>query len=151
MCSCEHNYIQTFLLLHINKFTKPCRKCKLTPQVPSPIQIWEDDRGEGKVRAHVSVHVAFSKSCRGLQCQFLRYYLNLQSKESRDLTSFRHINKKLLPAVESKYKEGKFNTPRAEESPRMCFIRETLETPKVSKFLMEWSRSWNIKLEEGTS
>lgn len=86
------------------------------------LQIWEDDRGEGKVRALVSVHVALSKSCRGLQCQFLRYYLNLQSKESRDLTSFRHINKKLLPAVESKYKEGKFNTPRAEESPRMLNV-----------------------------
>lgn len=50
MCSCEHNWMQTFLLLHIHKLTKPCRICELPPQVPSPIPElgrWQR-RGQGK-------------------------------------------------------------------------------------------------------
>lgn len=69
------------------------------------------------------------------------------------MTSFRHINKKSLPAVEFKWKEGRFCTPNAKDISRICLIKEIPTSPKVSRFLIEWSRkwSWRAKLEQGMS
>lgn len=57
-----------------------------------------------------------------------------------DLASNGDINKKLPPDVEF-HREGEFNTPTAKEIPRICFIKETLTIPEVSRFLTEWSRN----------